>query len=257
MLFDHLLEVDAHRLFEGRGLVDVAGDVEQLGAGVVGAADAGEPGAAAAQDLGDDGDRLDVVDGRRVAVDAHRRRERRLQPRLALLALERLHQRGLFAADVGAGAVVDDDVEVPAVDVVLADQLGVIGLLHRRLEALALADELAADVDVGDVRIHGAAGEQAALDEVMRIVPQDLAVLAGAGLGLVGVDEQLVRPPVVDLGHEGPLERGGEPCPAAAAQARGLDLVGDPVAALVDERPWCRSSRRARARPRGPSRRWP
>ena len=150
--------------------------------------------------------------------------------------------------------MVDDDVEVPAVDVVLADQPGVIGLLHGCLEALALADELAADVDVGDVRIHRAAGEQAALDEVVRIVPQDLAVLAGAGLGLVGVDEQLVRPPVVGLGHEGPFERGGEPCPAAAAQARGLDLVGDPVAALVDEALGAAPTRRAHARPRGPSR---
>ena len=52
------LERDAHRFFEGRGLVDVAGDAEQLGAGIVGPADAGEPGAAAAQDLRHDGDRL-------------------------------------------------------------------------------------------------------------------------------------------------------------------------------------------------------
>jgi hypothetical protein len=133
--------------------------------------------------------------------------------------------------------MVDDDVEVPAVDVVLADQAGIIGLLHGRLKVLALADELAANIDIGDMRAHGAAGEQAALDQMVRIVPQDLAVLAGAGLGLVGIDEELARAAVVDalLGHEGPLERRRETGAAAAAQARALDLVDDPVATVVDE----------------------
>ena len=91
-------------------------------------------------------------------------------------------QRRLLAADVGAGAVVDDDVEVPAVDVVLADQLGLVGLIDRRLQALALADELAAHVDEAGVRPHGEGGEQRALDQQVRIVAHDLAVLARAGL---------------------------------------------------------------------------
>src|SRR5690606_9746630 len=43
------------------------------------------------------------------------------------------------------------------------------------------------------------------------------------------------RAAVIDLGHEGPFEAGGEAGTAAAAEARGLDLVGDPVAALLDE----------------------
>ena len=77
---------------------------------------------------------LDIVDGGRAAVEADVGRERRLQPRLALLALEAFQQRGFLAADVGAGAVVDVEVEVPAVDVVLADQLGLVGLVDRRLQ---------------------------------------------------------------------------------------------------------------------------
>ena len=116
-----------------------------------GPAEAGEPAGAAAQDVGRDGDRLDVVDRRRAAVEAHIGRERRLQPRHALLALEAFEQRRLLAADIGAGAVVDDEVEIPAVDVVLADEAGVVGLVDRRLQRLALADVLAADVDVGGV----------------------------------------------------------------------------------------------------------
>ena len=90
--------------------------------------------------------------------------------------------------------MVDVEVEVPAVHIVLADQLGLVGLVDRRLQALALADEFAADIDVAGMRAHGAAGDQAALDQEMRIVPHDLAVLAGAGLGFVGVDHEIMRP---------------------------------------------------------------
>src|SRR5208337_2321323 len=75
------------------------------------------------------------------------------------------------------------------------------------------------------------------LDQRVRIIAQDLAVLAGAGLRLVRVDDEIVRPLRIDvLGHERPFESGRKARPAAPAQARGLHLGDDPVAALVDER---------------------
>jgi hypothetical protein len=156
--------------------------------------------------------------------------------RLALLALEALQQCGLFAADIGAGAVRDIDVERPAVDVVLADQLGLIGLVDRGLQMLAFANEFAAHVDVAGMGVHREARDQATLDQQMRIVPHDLAILAGAGLGLVGVDHEVARPPVGGfLGHERPFQPGRKTRPAAAAQAGRLHLADDPVAALVDD----------------------
>ena len=83
----------------------------------------------AAQDGRRDGDRFDVVHRRRAAVEAGAGRERRLQPRHALLALEALEQRGLLAADVGAGAAMDIDVELPARAAgILADQARRVGL---------------------------------------------------------------------------------------------------------------------------------
>ena len=191
---------------------------------------------AAAHDVGHLRDRLDVVDRGRAAVEAHVGRERRLEPRLALLAFEAFEQRGLLAADIGAGAVMDVEVEVAAVDVVLADQLGLVGLVDRGLQALALADELAAHVDVAGVRAHREAGDQAALDQEMRIVPHDLAVLAGAGLGLVGIDHEIVRPAADLLGHERPFQPGREAGAAAPALARRLHLVDEPVAALLEDR---------------------
>src|SRR6516162_10701088 len=63
----------------------------------------------------------------------------------------------------------------------------------------------------------------------------DLAVLAGAGLRLVGIDDE-VGGAGIALGHERPLEAGREPGAAPPAQARGFDLVDHPVVTLVDQR---------------------
>ena len=111
-----------------------------------------------------------------------------------------------------------DDVEIEAVHVVLADELCVIGLLHRGFEPLALADEFAANINVAMVRAHAGAGDQTAFDEEMRIVAHHLAVLAGAGLGFVGIDDQIARP-VGRFGHERPFQPGRKSGAAAAALA--------------------------------------
>ena len=62
-------------------------------------------------------------------------------------------------------------------------------------------------------------GEQRAFDQEMRIVAHDVPVLAGAGLGLVGIDHEIVRTAVGLLRHERPFEAGGKAGAAAAAQA--------------------------------------
>src|SRR6185437_89019 len=233
MAVDQFAQRNAHLFFHIAGPLDVAGNAEQLGASVVLAADAGEPRRAAPHDVGHLRDGLDVVHRGRTAVQPHIGRKRRLEPRLALLAFEAFEERGLFAADVGAGAVVHDHVEVVAVHVVLADELGLVGLVNRGLQPLALADELAADVDVTGVHAHGAARDQTAFDQQMRIVAHDLAVFAGAGLGLIGIDHEVMRPPGLRfLGHERPFQTGGKAGAAAAALARGLALVDQSVAAF-------------------------
>jgi hypothetical protein len=49
--------------------------------------------------------------------------------------------------------------------------------------------------------------------------------------------DEIARPAVGGfLGHERPFQAGREARPAAPAQARGLHLGDDPVAALVDDR---------------------
>ena len=193
--------------------------------------EAGEPLRALAQDRRHRGEALRVVDRGGLAVQAEVRRERRLEARLALLALERLEQRGFLAADVGAGADERVEVEVDAgAQHVPAEQARRVGLLERRLEARhGLGHELAADVVVADRGAHRVAADGHALDQRVRVVAQDVAVVAGAGLALVGVaDDVLLHRRVAR--HERPLEARREAGAAAAAQARGLDHLDDLLA---------------------------
>ncbi len=111
------------------------------------------------------------------------------------------------------------EIEGIAVDIVLADELRLIGLVHRVLQRLAFGDELAAHIDVAGVGAHREGGDQRAFDQRMRVVAHDLAILAGSRLQLVRVDDEIMRTLRIDLlGHEGPFQAGGEARAAAAAQ---------------------------------------
>ena len=94
------------------GLGAVAGNAEELEAGRLLRADGFEPVRALRQDRRHPRQRLDVVDDGRLAEEAGVDRERRAVARLAAMPFERLDERRLFAADVGAGAHADLDVEV-------------------------------------------------------------------------------------------------------------------------------------------------
>src|SRR3546814_8345987 len=126
----------------------MARDLEELGALVVLTSEAREPRRAAAQDRRDDRDAFDIVHRRRAAIEARTRRERRFQARLAFLALEAFDHRSFFAADIGAGAAVDEDVEIiTRLRRILSEQAGVIRLLHRREERPALPAKHPPDLD--------------------------------------------------------------------------------------------------------------
>src|SRR5947209_20563639 len=88
MTADQLAEADAHRFFDDAGRVHMPRQLKQLGAFVLGIADARKPFGRAAEDRRNDRDALDIVDGGRTALEAGARRERRLEARLALFALE-------------------------------------------------------------------------------------------------------------------------------------------------------------------------
>ncbi len=87
------------------------GEAEELRAGRLLGAGRGERGPPSSTIVEDVDERLDVVDHRRLAEQPLDDRERRLVARLAAVALDRVEERGLLAADVGAGALADLDVE--------------------------------------------------------------------------------------------------------------------------------------------------
>src|SRR5262249_47227663 len=156
-------------------------------------------------------------DGRRAerALDG---RKRRLELRPALLALEGRDEAGLLAADVGARAPGDDDVEA------VAEVARLVRLAHRRGEPAPGPDVLAPDVDEGSRRMDRTRRDEHALDEGVRIALEEVAVLEGSRLALVGVDHQVDRAGVV-LRDERPLGARRKPGAAEPAQVRALDLL--------------------------------
>src|SRR5712664_4289297 len=148
MTLDQLPEWNPHGFFDVAGTFDMAGNAEQLGADIIGPADGGEPGSTPPQNIRRHRDRFNIVDRGRATVEADIGREWRLQPRHALLAFEAFQERRLFAADIGAGAVGYVKVERKAVDIVLADQFGPVGLIDSSLQMLALPNEFATHVNI-------------------------------------------------------------------------------------------------------------
>ena len=103
----------------------------------------------------------------------------------------------------------------------------------RAVQDLRAFGKFAADVDVGDVHVERETGDHHPLDQLMRILVNDVAVLERARLGFVGVADQVDRLFLVGL-DEAPLHAAGETRAAAAAQAGILDLVHDLGAAHLD-----------------------
>ena len=197
-------------------------------AAVAGNADLGELGAAEGEHVFHLRHRLRVVDDGRAVVEAEDGGEiRGLDARVATLAFEGFDQAGLFAADVATSATVDDDFAgVTRAEDVLAEETLGLRFGDRALENLRAVDELAANVDEGLLSLDGPRGDRDTLQHLVRIFINDLAILVGAGLGFVGVDDEvdgLARLSVEEL----PLHAGREAGAAAAAQAGDFDFLTD------------------------------
>jgi hypothetical protein len=70
----------------------------------------------------------------------------------------------------------------------------------------------------------------------MRIVPHDLAVLAGARFGFVGVDDEIAGAVPGLFWHERPFDAGRESSTATPALAGCFHFVDDGVAAFLQDR---------------------
>ena len=134
-------------------------------------------------------------------------------------ALDGAHEGGLFAADEGAGAHADLEVELEAgAHDVLAEQAHLAGLVDGVLQPLDRQRVLGPQVDEALLGADGVGADGHALDEAVRVAFQHRPVHERPGVALVGVAEDVLD---VRLGLPGelPLEPGGEAGAAAAAQA--------------------------------------
>ena len=214
-------------------------------------------------DPGHRGEGLGVVDRGRLAVQAEARRERRLEARLALLAFEGFEQRGFFAADVGAVAVVrvQVEVEIRAQDV-LAEIAGGARFLAAPPRSARRLPRSRRGCSCSPPSRPSRSRRWPCLRSRVRVVAQDVAVLEGARLAFVGIaDEVLLRRGIAR--HEAPLQAGRE-SPRRRARAApdfltsamtclGRDLLGEDLASAPRSRRAPRSPSDASSGRRGPS----
>ncbi len=219
----------AHGGLHQAGVGDLAAQGKDLGALALLGADGGVLVRAVVEDPGDIGVGLHVVEQGGPLEQALIGGEGRAGPGLAPVALDGGHEGGLLAADEGAGAQAQLDVEVEAgAEDVLAQQAVFTGLADGDLQPVDGDGVLGPDVDVALVGADGVAGDGHGLQHAVGVALQHRAVHEGAGVALVGVAGHVLDP-VGGGGVVGelPLQAGGEAGAAPAPQAGGLDVVDD------------------------------
>ncbi len=123
----------------------------------------------------------------------------------------------------------DDQIQVePAAEDVRAEVAGLVCLGDRGPQPASAVHQFPAQVDEGVVRPHRERGDDDALDQRMWVGHHQRRVLAGTGLALIRVDDQIVRFAVA-LRDEAPLHAGGEASAATAPQTGVLDKPDDGV----------------------------
>ena len=226
---DEFAERDAERGLEQAAISDIARELDRHGAARASHAELGIGLGAAVEDEGDRRERQHVVDHGRLAEQALVRRQRRLGADDAAAAFQAFQQRGLLAADIGAGA--DPDLEIEAVigaADALAEIAGAPRGLDRRVHRRDGVRIFRADVDVALGGADRDGGDRHALDHHEGIAFHDHAVGEGAAVAFVGVADDVFAVGA-GLRHRLPLDAGREAGAAAAAQAGGGDIGEDGV----------------------------
>src|SRR5690606_3905935 len=123
------------------------------------------------EDMRNAAERLHVIHDGRPAKGAFDRGEWGLDPRPTALAFEAFDQAGLLATDIGAGSAVDVTVDgIRAAEDVFAEIARGVCLVKRPLQDVKLLVELHAHINKGRRRLRCEAGDQNALQQLMRVL---------------------------------------------------------------------------------------
>ena len=183
-----LAEGDAQRHLDKTGVDHPAGEGEDLGPGARRPPDAGVPGATVADDRGDVGKRLDVVDQRRLLPQTGHGRVRRAWSRCAPAAFHGSDQGGFLATHESACPDADLDVEAePGLGDGGAEEVVPLGLTDRAAQTLDSKGVFGADVDVAALGPDRVAGNGHPLEHPLRIALQHAAVHERPGVAFVGI----------------------------------------------------------------------
>src|ERR1019366_6207574 len=223
---DEITERVLHHLdLEDAGIVDAPGQGEEPRAHRATAAECRERRTAVIDDPRQIRHRLDVVDHSRFTVETgDGGEERRLDAGEAALALQRLDQRSLFAADVRPRARVHYDVdgEVRTEDLV-AERAELVGVVDGLLNALETEGELAAHENENRRDLERVGRDDDALHQLVRIAFEEQMVLEGGGLGLVTVHHEIRHG---RLAQHRPFATGRKTGAPATEQRRLVNLAG-------------------------------
>ena len=204
----------------------MAGDTENARAGVVGRADLGEGLATDIDDILNVAERLDVVHDRWTLIKTEDGREiRGLDARVGALAFEGLNETSFLTADVSTGTAVNEDfAAVVGTKNIRTDEVGGAGFGDGFFKNAGALSHLAANVDVGLLHVIRETRDNRALDQLMRILLHDVAVLECARFRLVGINDEINRLAALAI-NETPLHAARETRAATTAQAGFLHLV--------------------------------
>ncbi len=162
--------------------------------------------------------------------------KRRPRAGLAALALDGAHEGRLLSAHERTRPAGDLDVEIEArAEDVLPEQAALAALVDGEGQAFDGERVLGAAVDVALARADGPRADDHALEHRVRVALQDAAVHERAGVALIGVAQEVLAVGLC-LGGELPLHARGEARAAAAAKARGLHGVDDPLRGHFQQR---------------------
>src|SRR6185295_8506112 len=136
-------------------------------------------------------------------------------------ALERLDERGFFAADVGARATVHDDLEIEArpEDVLAEEALGA-RVVERARQSVEAEREFAAEIDERLIALDRERRDDDSLDELVRIALDQHPILERRRLAFVAVHHEVAGEQVG--WQERPLLTGREVGAAPPAQTGEL-----------------------------------
>mmetsp|Transcript_10680 Transcript_10680/g.18814 ORF Transcript_10680/g.18814 Transcript_10680/m.18814 type:complete len:468 (-) Transcript_10680:308-1711(-) len=232
MFFDQFAEWDRHGFFDDLWIFDVTGNAKEFRPAVVFVSKGCKPGGTPTQNGWRDGDGFDVGDGGWTSKETDPGGEGWFETRLSLSSLQGFDQRRFFAANVGSCTAMQKDIKVVSATAgVLSDQSCVVCLMDGFVQDDGLVEVFSTNVNVRRPCPHGVSGEQTAFHEFVWVLAHDFSVLTGSRFAFIGIDDEKGRTAVGFLGHEGPLETGGESCSATSAQSAVLDFLDDPIGA--------------------------